>query len=42
MPFADVVGKTGAVVPLQNAGTAVKVGVTLAFTVMFRVAEVAH
>jgi hypothetical protein len=42
MPFVDVVGKTGATDPLQNAGIAAKVGVVLLLTVMFNVVVVAH
>ena len=37
IPFVEVVGKTGAVVPLQNAGIAAKVGVVLAKTVILEV-----
>jgi hypothetical protein len=42
IPFVEVVGKTGAVVPVQNAGTVLNVGVTLGFTVTFKVVVVAH
>ena len=40
--FVELVGKTGAVAPLQKAGTAVKIGVTLGITVASKVAVVAH
>ena len=42
IPLVDVVGKTGAVVPLQNAGIALNVGATIGFTVTFNVAVVAQ
>jgi hypothetical protein len=38
IPFVDVVGKTGAVAPLQIAGTAANVGVTIGFTVTIKLA----
>jgi hypothetical protein len=42
IPLVEVVSKTGAVVPLQNAGIAVKVGATIAFTAMDSVVEMPH
>jgi hypothetical protein len=42
IPFVDVVGKTGAVAPLQIADIAAKVGVVEGFTVTVIVSEVAH
>ena len=42
IPLLDVVGKTGAVEPEQIGATAVKVGVTFAFTVTVNVVGVAH
>jgi hypothetical protein len=42
MPLVDVVGKSGAVDPLQNAGIAVKVGTVFTFTVTFKVVVVAQ
>jgi hypothetical protein len=42
IPLVDVVGNTGAVAPLQIAGTAANVGVTFVFTVTDIVAVVAH
>jgi hypothetical protein len=42
IPFVDVVGKTGAVAPLQIAGTAANVGVTIGFTVIAIVAVLAQ
>jgi hypothetical protein len=42
IPLVDVVGKTGAVAPLQNAGTAAKVGTVFVFTVTFKVVVVAQ
>ena len=42
IPLVDVVGSTGAAVPLQIAGTAVKVGTVCGLTVTVRVAVVAH
>jgi hypothetical protein len=42
IPLVDVVGKTGAVAPLQNAGTAANVGVTFGFTVTDKVVVVAQ
>jgi hypothetical protein len=38
IPLLDVVGKTGAVAPLQIAGIAVNVGVTIGFTVTDKLA----
>jgi hypothetical protein len=42
IPLVEVVGKIGAVVPLQKGAIALKVGVTLLFTVEVIVAVVAH
>ena len=42
MPLFDVVGSAVSVAPLQIAATGLKVGVTLALTVMVNVAVVAH
>jgi len=43
IPLVDVVGSTGAVVPWQKAGTALKVGTVPApVTVTVNVATVAH
>ena len=42
IPLSDVAGRTGAVDPLQKAGTAVKEGVTAGFTVTVKVAGIAH
>jgi hypothetical protein len=42
MPLFDVVGKAFKVVPLQIAGTCVKVGVMFGFTVIVIVLVVAH
>jgi hypothetical protein len=43
MPFVEVVGKTGAALPLQKAGIAVKAGIVpAAVTVTVKVAGVAH
>jgi hypothetical protein len=38
IPLLEVVGKTGAVAPLQIAGIAVNVGVTIGFTVTDKLA----
>jgi hypothetical protein len=38
IPLVDVVGKTGAIAPLQIAGIAVNVGVTFGFTVTDKLA----
>jgi hypothetical protein len=38
IPLLDVVGKTGAVAPLQIAGIAANVGVTIGFTVTVKLA----
>lgn len=42
MPFVDVAGSVGAVVPEQNAGICVNAGVTTGFTVMLIVVDVAQ
>ena len=42
MPLFDVLGKEGAVIPLQKAGIGVKVGVTDGLTVTLKLAVVAH
>jgi hypothetical protein len=42
IPLVDVIGNTGAVAPLQNAGTAANVGVIFAFTVTLKVVVVAQ
>jgi hypothetical protein len=42
MPLVDVVGKTGAVAPLQIGTIAAKVGVTIGFTVTDKVATLAQ
>ena len=42
IPLFEVSGKTGAVVPAQNAGTVLKVGATLGVTVTVVCAVVAH
>jgi hypothetical protein len=40
--LVELVGSTGAGVPLQNAGGVVNVGVTGVFTVEFNIVVVAH
>jgi hypothetical protein len=42
IPLVDVLGKTGAVAPLQIAGMAANVGVTIGFTVMVKLAVIIH
>jgi hypothetical protein len=42
IPFKEVVGKVGGVVPLQKAGIVLKVGVTVGVTVTLSVAVEAH
>ena len=42
IPFSDVVGKTGAAVPLQNAGIGLKVGITDGVTLMGNVVIPLH
>jgi hypothetical protein len=42
IPLVEVVGKRGAVAPLQIAAMAVNVGVTLAVIVVIKVAVDAH
>ena len=42
MPFVDVVGKAERLSPLQISATGSNVGVTIAFTVMVSVCDVAH
>jgi hypothetical protein len=42
IPLVDVVGKTGAVAPLQIAGMAANVGVTIGFTVTVKLAVLIH
>ena len=42
MPFKDVVGKTGAILPLQIGAMVVNVGIVFGVTVTFKVAVVAH
>ena len=42
MPFNDVPGRIGAVVPAQKAGIAVNVGVTADVTVMSMLTGAAH
>jgi hypothetical protein len=42
MPLLEVVGKTGAVAPLQIVGIAVNVGVTIGFTVTVKLAVLIH
>ena len=42
MPLLEVVGNADRVAPLQIGATAVNVGVTFGFTVMVKVAVVAH
>jgi hypothetical protein len=42
IPFNDVVGKIGAVVPLQNAGIGLKVGVIILFTIVDNEKVLAH
>jgi hypothetical protein len=42
MPSKEVVGNTGAVPPLQIAGSALKAGVTFGVTTCVKVAVVAH
>ena len=42
MPLFEVLGKVGAVVPLQKAGIGVKVGVTDGLTVVITTAADAH
>lgn len=40
--FVEIVGSKGAVVPVQKAGIALKVGVILGFTTTFIVVLTAH
>jgi hypothetical protein len=42
IPFNEVNGKKGAVVPKQKSAMALKLGVTIGFTVMVKVAVDAH
>ena len=42
IPFNEVEGNKGAVVPKQKSAMALKVGVTIGFTVMLKVAVEAH
>ena len=42
IPLVEVVGNADKVAPAQIGATAVNVGVTLAFTVIVKVAVVAH
>ena len=42
IPLSEVVGRTGAVVPTQKAGTAANVGATPGVTVISKVVVVAH
>jgi hypothetical protein len=42
MPFSDVVGRAERVPPEQIGATALKVGVSIGFTVIVKVAVVAH
>jgi hypothetical protein len=42
IPFDDVVGNTGTLVPAQSEVAKLNVGVTLGFTVTFNVVATAH
>ena len=42
IPFKEVDGNKGAVVPKQKSAMALKLGVTIGFTVMVKVAVEAH